>query len=79
MKNSYLPQERMVLRRFGERVRTLRRERNLTQETLAETAGINRNYLSDVERGTRNISLLNLYLLARAFNMPFRELFPDGM
>ena len=79
MKNSYTPQERRVLRRFVERLRTLRQARGLTQENLAEASEMNRNYLSDVERGTRNISILNLHLLARAFGMPMRELFPEDL
>lgn len=79
MKNSYTPQERRVLRGFGEHLRALRQARGLTQEGLAEASEINRNYLSDVERGTRNISILNLYLLARAFEVPLRELFPKDL
>lgn len=79
MKTSYTPQQREAMQRFGRRVRTLRRTRELTQENLAEEAGINRNYLSDVERGTRNISLLNIHLLARAFGISCRDLFPDDL
>lgn len=79
MKNSYTPQERQALRYLGERLKALRQERGLTQESLAEASGINRNYLSDVERGTRNISTLNLHLLARTFGVPIRELFPEDM
>ena len=43
MKNSYTPQERRVLRRFGERLRTLRQARGLTQDNLAEASEMNRN------------------------------------
>jgi transcriptional regulator with XRE-family HTH domain len=54
---------------FGKTVRELRKKRKLTQEELAEKAHLHRNYVSDVERGTRNISLLNILELARALGV----------
>lgn len=47
----------------------------LTQEDLADRAGIHRTYLSDVERGTRNLSLVNIETLAAALGMKLSELF----
>ena len=47
----------------------------MTQEDLADKAGIHRTYLSDVERGTRNLSLVNIEKLAAALNMKLSELF----
>jgi DNA-binding XRE family transcriptional regulator len=61
--------------RFGDAVRARREELELTQEDLAGLAKIHRTYLSDVERGTRNLSLVNIELLAAALSLPISELF----
>ncbi len=53
--------------RFGFAVKLRREELGLTQEELAESAGIHRTYLSDIERGMRNASLLNIERLARRY------------
>ena len=52
-----------------------REELGLTQEDLAEKARIHRTYLSDVERGTRNLSLINIERLALALSITLPELF----
>ncbi len=59
---------------FGEKVRSLRRERGLSQEKVAELACLHRNYVGDVERGVRNVGLLNLLHLARALGVLPSEL-----
>lgn len=64
-----------VLLKFGKRVRKLRLERKLSQEKLAELAGIHRNYVGMVERGERNIALRNINNLAKALNIHPRDLF----
>lgn len=50
---------------FGKRVRQLRMKRGLSQEKLAELADLHRNYVGGVERGERNVSLINIARLAR--------------
>ena len=61
--------------RFGFALKSRREELGLTQEDLAEKAGIHRTYLSDVERGSRNICLLNIERVAAGLSMPMSELF----
>jgi transcriptional regulator with XRE-family HTH domain len=55
-----------LLQALGAAVRGLRLERGLTQEALAEGAGLHTTYISDVERGLRNIGVINLDRLASA-------------
>ena len=64
-----------IRERFGFAVKVRREELDLTQEDLAEKAGIHRTYLSDIERGARNVSLINIELLAAALVLRISELF----
>ena len=61
--------------RFGFAVRTRREELKLTQEELVERVGIHRTYLSDIERGTRNPSLINIDRIASSLALSLSELF----
>ena len=63
--------------RLGRNVRHLRLELSLSQEALAEDAGIHRTYVSDVERGTRNPTITVVARLARALRVKPGELL-DG-
>ncbi|KQN74797.1 helix-turn-helix transcriptional regulator [Devosia sp. Leaf64] len=55
---------------FARNLRLLRAEKGMSQETLAFESGVNRTYVSDVERGIRNISLDNISRLAKALDVP---------
>ena len=54
---------------FGLRIQTLRRKKRLSQEDLAEIAGLHRTYISSLERGQRNVSLKNIIKLAVALKI----------
>lgn len=59
---------------FGENLRRARRLKEVTQEELALRADLSRTYVSEVERGGRNVSIDNMDLLAQALNVPLRDL-----
>lgn len=58
-----------ALKIFGKSVCSKRNERKLSQEKLAELCDLDRTYISSVERGQRNLSLLNILKIARALNI----------
>lgn len=62
------------LRHFGACVRGHRLKAGLSQEQLAEKAGLHRTYIGGVERGERNVGLINLIRLARALGVSPTEL-----
>jgi len=64
-----------LLVRLGNRIRKLRKARAWTQVEMAEKVGIDRSFLADVERGKRNISILNLELIAHGFKISLSQLF----
>jgi transcriptional regulator with XRE-family HTH domain len=59
---------------FGERVRSFRAKRSLSQEQLADLAELDRTYISGIERGIRNVSLLNIVKIADALDINPSEL-----
>jgi transcriptional regulator with XRE-family HTH domain len=63
-----------ILRNLGVVIRQLRRQKALSQEALADLAQIDRSYMSSVERGLRNISVLNLARIATALQVPLSDL-----
>lgn len=63
---------------FGSRLVQLRKERGWSQEKLSLESGLARSYLGGVERGQRNIALLNIYKLAEALEISPAELFKQG-
>ena len=64
-----------ILENFGEAVRRKRRAAELSQEELAEKLGIHRTYMSFIERGIRNPSLLMIFKISRALKIKLPELF----
>jgi len=72
MKKSETPQSARVI--FGQNVRRVRRLKEMSQEDLAFRADISRTYLSEVERGERNISVDNMEALALALEMELPDL-----
>lgn len=67
--------EEQLQKRFGEKVRELRKAKGLSQESLALVSGLDRTYIGGVERGERNISLLNIHKIANALSVLPKELF----
>lgn len=66
------------LRDLGDRIRARRVARGMTQAQLAESCALHRTFIGSVERGERNISVLNLKTMARALRVSLAELF-DGL
>lgn len=65
-----------LLQAIGSRVRQARENRGWSQETLAAEAGLDRSYMSGVERGVRNLSVLKLDAIAKGLGIPIRDLLP---
>lgn len=63
---------------FGVRVRSLRAERSLSQMALAEKVGLHPTYVSGVERGLRNVSLVNIHVLAEGLGVTAADLLSDA-
>lgn len=63
-----------LYQKLGKRIEELRRKKSLTQEQLAEKAGLHRAYFWDIESG-RNISIKTAYKIARALGVKLSELF----
>lgn len=66
-----------TLELFGNSIRTHRKRKGLSQEKLALECGLDRTYLGSVERGERNISLLNIAKIARALGIKLSKLFSN--
>lgn len=68
----------MLYKNIGRRIRTKRQERHLTQEKLAEQAGISLSFLGHIERGTRKLSVETLIKLVQALECSADELLGSG-
>lgn len=65
------------LKWFGGRLREIRHMKGLSQEELAGLAGIDRTYVGGVERGERNLSVLNVKRISDALGINIKDLFDD--
>jgi transcriptional regulator with XRE-family HTH domain len=63
-----------IAARFGERVRELRKAKGLSQEAFAAACGLDRTYISGIERGRRNVSLRNIEVIANSLDISLSEL-----
>lgn len=61
---------------LGKQIKAIRLSKELVQDEVAHRADLARSYYSDVERGTRNVSALNLMKIARALGVEVGEIFP---
>lgn len=65
---------RSLIQEFGQRIRNLRLEQDLSQEQLSFRTGFHRTYIGMIERGERNISLSHIAVFAKAFKLTVSEL-----
>lgn len=64
-----------ILTQFGETLQRMRKDRKLSQEMLAEKAGLHRTYIGMIERAEKNITLINIYKIASALGVTIKDLF----
>ncbi|MBI2798552.1 helix-turn-helix transcriptional regulator [Candidatus Saccharibacteria bacterium] len=64
-----------VAAQFGQRLRKIRESKGISQEKLANESGLDRTYVSGIERGRRNPSLINISKLAKGLNVKITDLF----
>ncbi|KIC03778.1 transcriptional regulator [Flavobacterium sp. JRM] len=64
--------------KFGHKIKSLREQKEYSIEYLANIANIDRTYISDIEKGKRNVSLLIIEKLAKALEVNIQELFNYG-
>jgi len=64
-----------IKQKFGNKVRELREKSAISQERLAELAGLDRTYISGIERGKRNVAVVNIEKVAKALGVKVKDLF----
>lgn len=64
-----------IKQKFGIKVRELREKKDISQERLAELAGLDRTYISGIERGKRNVAVVNIEKVAKALEVKIKDLF----
>lgn len=65
---------KFLLNEFGDRIKQLRLQKNISQEKLSFLTGFHRTYIGMIERGERNISLSNMAVFAKVFEINISEL-----
>lgn len=68
-----------VLKEFGSLVRKKRLETGVSQEKLAFESGLHRTYIGSIERGERNITIVNIFRIAKALKCSAKEIIPREM
>jgi len=66
-----------IIKKFGQNLKKIRTEKGISQERLAFISKLHRTYISDVERGNRNISLINIEKIAKALKISPRDFLND--
>ena len=66
-----------IKEKIGLRIRKLRHEQNISQEAFADVCELDRTYISSIEKGRRNVSIVNLEKIANALNINLSTLFND--
>lgn len=66
-----------IKEKFGQKVKTLREQKGISIEHLANISNIDRNYISDIEKGKRNVSILIIEKIISAFEIDFITFFND--
>ena len=67
-----------ICKKFGCKIRELRHAQGMSQEALAEKSGLHRTYIGGIERGERNISLINIEKIAKALDLQLVDVV-DGL
>jgi len=73
-----MPVKSRILIYFGNKVRELRKEQGLSQEELAEIAGVHRTYVGMIERAEKNITLKNIEKISKALKVKIRDIFNNS-
>lgn len=63
-----------IKKQFGEKIRQIRKQKKISQEELAFRANLHRTYISDIERGVRNVSLENIQKISKALGVAIDKL-----
>lgn len=66
-----------ILLAYGRTIRSLRQDKKISQEALADLCGLHRTYISDIELGKRNVSLENIFKIADALAISVSDLFVE--
>ncbi len=72
-----MPKDEKILREFGERLRRIRKEKELSQDELEDLAGVHGNMVSRIERGKRAANIIQIYKISEALKIDIVELFQD--
>jgi len=68
---------KLILKTIGKNVREYRKNKGWSQETFAFECGLHRTYIGAIERGERNITILNLILITRKLEVSLNDIYTD--